>query len=103
MKPDIPFNLENLRKHLAQVYLARRILPEDIAARQKLLEDSVYASAVERGKHETEVLADLGLQARGLKHMDLQKWMWEWHQKLKLRLEAVTVSIIELEKKSSEH
>ncbi|KAF8119543.1 hypothetical protein EV363DRAFT_1197176, partial [Boletus edulis] len=44
---EIPFNLDNLRKHLAQVTLARRVLPEDVAARQKLLEVSVYDVAVE--------------------------------------------------------
>ncbi|KAF8141815.1 hypothetical protein EV363DRAFT_1467981 [Boletus edulis] len=44
---EIPFNLDNLRKHLAQVTLACRVLPEDVAARQKLLEASVYDVAVE--------------------------------------------------------
>ncbi|KAF8550661.1 hypothetical protein OG21DRAFT_1487603 [Imleria badia] len=53
---EIPFNLDNPRKHLAQVTLARRVLPEDVASRQKLLEASVYDVAVERLKHEAKKL-----------------------------------------------
>ncbi|KAG1773841.1 hypothetical protein EDD22DRAFT_841721 [Suillus occidentalis] len=76
---EVPFNLNNLRNHLAQVTLARRVLPEDLASRQKLLEESVYDVAVER--------------------LHLQKWMWDWHQKLKTRLEAEIRDIITAEEK----
>lgn len=94
---EVPFNLENLRKHLAQVVLARRVLPEDSAARQKLLEESVYDVAVERLKHQSEVFDKIGLTDRGLGHMDLRKWMWEWHQKLQRRLKAEIINVIEEE------
>ncbi|KAI0052454.1 DNA/RNA polymerase [Auriscalpium vulgare] len=83
---EVPFNLEVLRKHLAHVSLARRVLPEDVAARQKLLEESVYEVAVERLRRQAEHFEELGLSSAGLKQVDLQQWMWEWHQKLQVRL-----------------
>ncbi|THH14382.1 hypothetical protein EW146_g5951 [Bondarzewia mesenterica] len=90
----MPFNLEVLRRHLAQVALARRVLPEDVAARQKLLEDSVYDVAVERLRRQAELLEGLGLDDNGLKQADLQKWMWEWHQKLQERLRADVMQLV---------
>ncbi|KAH9919050.1 DNA/RNA polymerase [Fomitopsis serialis] len=87
-EPDVPFNLDTLRKHLAKVIFARRVLPEDIAARQKLLEESVYDVAVERLKHTTEKLEVLGLSNSALKTNDLQQLMWQWHALLKERLKA---------------
>ncbi|KAG1902934.1 uncharacterized protein F5891DRAFT_1276856 [Suillus fuscotomentosus] len=98
---EVPFNLDNLRKHLAQVTLARRVLPEDLASRQKLLEESVYDVAVERLRHEAKLFDELGLGNRELHHADLQKWMWDWHQKLKTRLEAEIQEIIVAEAKIS--
>ncbi|KAG1790147.1 DNA/RNA polymerase, partial [Suillus variegatus] len=98
---EVPFNLDNLRKHLAQVTLARRVLPEDLASRQKLLEESVYDVAVERLRHEAKLFDELGLGNRELHHADLQKWMWDWHQKLKTRLEAEIKEIIVAEAKIS--
>jgi DNA-directed RNA polymerase len=84
---EVPFNLASLRKHLGQVALARSVLPEDVAARQKLLEESVYDTALARMKHEAETLEQLGhASPRGLKGKDLQRWMWEWHGKLQKRL-----------------
>ncbi|KAF8626667.1 hypothetical protein AX15_004758 [Amanita polypyramis BW_CC] len=94
---EIPFNLDNLRRHLAEVNLARRVLPEDVAARQKLLEESVYEVAVERMKHEAERFAELGLGDGSLMQADLQRWMWDWHTKLKQRLETEIKKIAELE------
>jgi DNA-directed RNA polymerase len=94
---EIPFNLDNLRKHLAQIALARRVLPEDVAARQKLLEESVYDVAVERLKHQAELFTELGLGNTGLREAVLQAWMWDWHQKLKTRLETEIKAIIEHE------
>ncbi|KAG2159046.1 uncharacterized protein EDB93DRAFT_1076283 [Suillus bovinus] len=96
---EVPFNLDNLRKHLAQVTLARRVLPEDLASRQKLLEESVYDVAVERLHHEAKLFDELGLGKRELHRADLQKWMWDWHQKLKTRLEAEIKEIIAAEAK----
>lgn len=91
---EIPFNLDNLRKHLAQVALARRVLPEDVAARQKLLEESVYDVAVERLKHQADVFEELGLGNNSLMQADLQRWMWGWHTKLKTRLEREIKEVI---------
>lgn len=95
---EIPFNLDNLRRHLAEVTLARRVLPEDVAARQKLLEESVYDVAVERLKHQADLFTELGLSNNSLLQADLQRWMWEWHTKLKARLEVEIKSISLAEK-----
>ena len=85
-EPEIPFNLGILRKHLAHVSLARRVLSEDLAARQKLLEDSVYDVAVQRMRRQAELFNELGLGDSVLKKQDLQLWMWQWHQLLQTRL-----------------
>jgi len=95
---EVPFNLDNLRHHLAQVALARRVLPEDVASRQKLLEESVYDVAVERLKHQADLFAELGLGNTSLMQPDLQGWMWEWHTKLKTRLEVEIKAIAMAEK-----
>ncbi|KAF8890704.1 hypothetical protein BD779DRAFT_1438161 [Infundibulicybe gibba] len=96
---EIPFNLDNLRRHLAEVTLARRVLPEDVAARQKLLEESVYDVAVERLKHQADLFAELGLGNNSLMQADLQRWMWDWHTKLKVRLEQEIKAIMVAEKR----
>ncbi|KAJ6542761.1 hypothetical protein B0H19DRAFT_957630 [Mycena capillaripes] len=85
---EVPFNLATLRKHLARVALARRVLPTDVNARQKLLEDSVYDAAKERLARQHQVFSDLGLDDNSLLRPDLQRWMWAWHLKLKDRLET---------------
>jgi DNA-directed RNA polymerase, mitochondrial len=85
---EIPFNLDLLRKHLAHVSLARRVLSEDLAARQKLLEDSVYDVAVQRMRRQVELFKELGLDDGVLKKPDLQLWMWKWHQLLQARLQT---------------
>jgi DNA-directed RNA polymerase len=94
---EVPFNLNNLRKHLAQVAFARRVLPEDVAARQKLLEESVYDVAVERLRHQSEIFESLGLDNQGLRQVVLQRWMWDWHEKLLPRLEAEIKQIVKEE------
>ena len=86
VEQEVPFNLDNLRRHLGQVNLARRVLPEDLVARQKLLEESVYDVAIERMKHQADLFAELGLGHGGLMQTDLRRWMWDWHLKLKDRL-----------------
>jgi DNA-directed RNA polymerase len=83
---EIPFNLDVLRKHLSHASLARRVLSEDLAARQKLLEDSVYDVAVERMRRQAELFKELGLGDSVLRKSDLQLWMWQWHQLLHTRL-----------------
>jgi DNA-directed RNA polymerase len=96
---EIPFNLDILRRHLAEVTLARRVLPEDVAARQKLLEESVYEVAVERLKHQADIFAELGLGNNILLAPDLRQWMWDWHTKLKARLVEEVKRIATAEKK----
>ncbi|KAI1795428.1 DNA/RNA polymerase [Ganoderma leucocontextum] len=91
---EIPFNLEILRRHLSSVVLARRVLSEDLASRQRLLEQSVYNVAVERMKHQAEMMDDLGLPSRGLRSGDLRSWMWDWHQKLQGRIKAEVENLI---------
>jgi DNA-directed RNA polymerase, mitochondrial len=93
----VPFNLEILRKHLADVSLARRVLSEDFAARQKLLEDSVYDVAVQRMRRQAELFKELGLGDSVLRKPDLQLWMWQWHQLLNARLEEDIPALIEKE------
>lgn len=74
------------------------MLPEDVAARQKLLEESVYETAMERLKHEAETLEQLSnVSPRGLKRQDLQRWMWDWHGKLQKKLKVDVAAIIEEE------
>lgn len=86
---EIPFNIKLLRNHLAHIAYARRVLPEDVGARQKHLETSVYEIARERMKEEHEYLESLGINAENrLKDSTLQSWMWQWHQNLKSRLES---------------
>lgn len=95
---EVPFNLSNLRKHLAQVALARRVLPEDVASRQKLLEESVYEVAVERLKYQADLMDQLGVSDKGLRRPELQRWMWDWHQKLEERLRVEMKDIHQAEK-----
>jgi len=99
---EVPFNLEVLRKHLGQLVLARRVLPDEVATRQKLLEDSVYEEATERLKHQAEVFDKLGLGDGSLKGSHLQRWMWDWHQKLQKRLQGEIAEIIRRERATRE-
>ncbi|KAH8107638.1 DNA/RNA polymerase [Cristinia sonorae] len=96
-KAEVPFHLDNLRKHLAEVCFARRVLSGDAAARQKLLEASVYDIAAERLKHEATMYASLGLTGSKLKDPDLRAWVWEWHQKLQTRIKDELATLMELE------
>ncbi|EJD05121.1 DNA/RNA polymerase [Fomitiporia mediterranea MF3/22] len=89
-----PFNIANLRKHLAEVAYAHRLLPDDTAARQKLLEASVYDLANERLKHESEKLEEVVGNEQKLMSAQLQKWMFDWHEKLQRRLTAEIEIII---------
>jgi len=94
---EIPFNLDILRKHLAHVSLARRVLSEDLAARQKLVEDSVYDVAVQRMRRQAELFKELGLSDSVLKKQDLQSWMWQWHQVLQARLKEDIALLVKQE------
>jgi DNA-directed RNA polymerase len=95
--PNVPFNLNNLRMHLAQVALVRRVLPEDMASRQKLLEASVYDVAVARMRNQIKTLDALGIINPGLGRSDLQEWMWNWHEKLEARLETTIKGLVKAE------
>lgn len=91
---EVPFNLETLRRHLSQIVLARRVLAEDVAARQQMLEQSVYNVAVERMKHQADQMINLGLPSMGLQSNDLRSWMWQWHQKLQVRIQAEVEAMV---------
>ena len=91
---EVPFNLETLRRHLSQVVLARRVLSEDVALRQRLLEQSVYNVAVERMKNQAETMDSLGMPSKGLQSNDLRAWMLERHQKLQVRIKAEIESLV---------
>ncbi|KAH8831286.1 DNA/RNA polymerase [Flagelloscypha sp. PMI_526] len=84
----IPFNLDDLRSTLAMTTLSRRVLPEDVAARQKLLEQSMYDVAKRRLAHEQESIDALGLSTdmRLKNGRQLQKFMWSWHKELQPKL-----------------
>ncbi|KAF5375440.1 hypothetical protein D9615_007971 [Tricholomella constricta] len=97
---EIPFNIDNLRRHLAEVTMARRMLSDDVAARQKLLEESVYDVAIERLKHQSDLFSELGLGNNALRGADLQRWMWDWHKKLKTRLDTEIKNIAQSELKA---
>src|SRR6202011_1563490 len=81
---------------LAQLQLARRVLPEDVTARQTLLEASVHEVAWERFKHEDAIFKQLGL-GNGLQEKSLQAWMWNWHNALESRLETTVKDITKAE------
>ncbi|KAI0753612.1 DNA/RNA polymerase [Fomes fomentarius] len=91
---EVPFNLETLRRHLSQIVLARRVLAEDVAARQQMLEQSVYNVAVERMKHQADQMINLGLPSMGLQSNDLRSWMWQWHEKLQARIQAEVEAMV---------
>ncbi|KAJ3976640.1 DNA/RNA polymerase [Lentinula raphanica] len=99
---EVPFNLSNLRRHLSRVSFARKVLPEDVAARQKLLEDTVYETAMDRLKHETDMFEQLGLDTGHLRQPDLRRWMWDWHTKLQERLEEEIKNIKLIENKKED-
>lgn len=102
MRHEVPFNLATLRKHLADVILARRVLTEDHISRQKLLEQSVYDVAVERLRREAQALEEMGRGNKGLGHAHLKGWMWNWHQRLQERLTAEIADLIKQEQKIRE-
>jgi DNA-directed RNA polymerase len=93
-----PFNLEKLRQHLALVRLARRALPEDVAVRQKHLEESVWEVAQARMRQQHELFKQLGMDsALRLKSNMLQLWMWNWHLKLTKRLTQEIKTVLKIE------
>lgn len=97
IQTELPFDLDILRKHLAHASLARRVLSEDLAARQKLLENSVYDVAVQRMRRQAELFKTLGLGDSVLRKQDLQLWMWQWHQLLQTRLKEDIALLIKEE------
>lgn len=82
---EIPFNIDNVRQHLARMNFARRVLPNDVAARQKMLEESVYDVAQARLTHEKENMDGLGITTGH--DSKVRSWMWDWHGKLAAKLD----------------
>ena len=82
----MPYNLRQLRTNLNKLSATHRALGDDLWARQRLLEQSVYDVAVERLKHEHETLEKLQ-RSSSLGDKPLRVLMWDWHQKLSKRLE----------------
>lgn len=68
------FNLYNLREHLEQVTLARGVLPEDVAARQKLVETSVYDVTID-----AKIFDEIGMGHVdvGPRRADLKRGIWD--------------------------
>ncbi|KAG6877418.1 hypothetical protein C0993_007661 [Termitomyces sp. T159_Od127] len=96
----IPFNINNLRQHLAQVVTARRVLADDIIARQEHLEKSAYDVALDQMEHQAKVFDELGFASGALRSSDLRQWMWAWHCKLQERLALEIRSIRAAEAKT---
>lgn len=83
-----PFNLQTLQDSLAVMNDARMHV-SDLYERQRWLEHSALDAARKRLQHDTEKLAEIGLDSGGLKEATLQGWMWKWYQKLQERLDDV--------------
>lgn len=87
-----------------EVNQTRRLLPEDVMARQKHLEKSAYDVALERLQQQAETLDSLGVHNPALNNSTLQKWMWDWHVKLRERIDkeirAITKAEAETKKKT---
>ena len=98
---EVPFNLDSLRKHLAEVAYARRLLPDDASTRQKLLEASVYDAAAKRMQREAEKLEELGINNKTLQQEQLQRWMFDWHKKMKKKLEVEIAALMQEEATNS--
>ena len=62
---EVPFNLTNLRKHLASVTLHRRVLPEDTAARRVLQAARIVGDAASgSGEQDPGELSEQAQQAK---------------------------------------
>ncbi|KAJ3514954.1 hypothetical protein NLJ89_g2072 [Agrocybe chaxingu] len=86
---EVPFNLSAMRRHLSDVVEARKMLDQDLNARQKHLEASVYDLALEHLEHRAKVFSEKGLgQNQHLLDSELQKWMWTWHLRFVERLKV---------------
>ncbi|KXN82382.1 DNA-directed RNA polymerase, mitochondrial [Leucoagaricus sp. SymC.cos] len=95
---EVPFNITQLRRHLTEVNQTRRVLPEDVMARQKHLEKSAYDVALERLQQQNATFEEIGLANPALNNSTLQKWMWDWHCKLRVRIEKEIAEITKKEK-----
>jgi DNA-directed RNA polymerase, mitochondrial len=92
---EVPYNLRQLRSSLSKLGATHKALGDDLWARQRLLEQSVYDVAVERLRHEHETLDRLQ-RSSTLGGKPLRALMWDWHQKLSKRLEDdITVLVQE--------
>ncbi len=98
---EVPFNIAQLRRHLTEVNQTRRVLPEDVMARQKHLEKSAYDVALGRLQQQADMLDSLGINSPALNTMSLQKWMWEWHSALRKKIGKEIENIAEIEEKAA--
>ncbi|KAF6749610.1 mitochondrial RNA polymerase [Ephemerocybe angulata] len=92
---EVPFNIQNLRDHLAYVAYAKHVMSDDMVARQRHLELNAYEMAADRITLQTEKLASLGMDGR-FRDKVLQEYMYTWHEKLSEKLRA-EVKMIEKE------
>ncbi|KAF8968738.1 hypothetical protein BDZ97DRAFT_326735 [Flammula alnicola] len=80
----VPFNIEALRRHLTEIIEARSVLDNDLSARQKHLESSVYDLALEQLEHRDKVFKD-----NFPRSPDLQHWIWMWHTRMEEHLKQI--------------
>ncbi|KAF8519384.1 DNA/RNA polymerase [Hysterangium stoloniferum] len=91
---EIPYNIWRLRDSLKNIGTTHKTLGDDLRARQQLMEQSVYDVAVDRLKHEHQLLEKIKTSNLGTK--SLRALMWDWHQKLVKRLQDdITVLVQE--------
>ncbi|KAF8902625.1 hypothetical protein CPB84DRAFT_1775848 [Gymnopilus junonius] len=104
IEQQVPYSLDGLRRHLAQVTEARNFLHKDINARQKHLESSVYELAVESLQHQQEVFSEKGIDNGNLKDHKLRGWMWDWHVRLReqVKLEIEKIDQEDTKKRQSD-
>lgn len=83
---------------MQQVVEERHLLPDDVARRQKLLEESAYDVALQRFRHEAEVFQQMG-RGVNLQDKSIQAWMWDWYVKLVPQIDiAIQEALLEEEK-----
>ncbi|TFK29098.1 mitochondrial RNA polymerase [Coprinopsis marcescibilis] len=98
---EVPFNIQNLRDHLAYVAYARHVLPDDAVARQRHLELSAYDIEEGRMKVQNEQMEQLGLDKR-FQDKKLQAHMYRWNGELATRIKE-ELKKIEREEESGKY
>ncbi|KAH6911990.1 mitochondrial RNA polymerase [Coprinopsis sp. MPI-PUGE-AT-0042] len=95
---EVPFNIQNLRDHLAYIAYAKQVLPKDTVTRQRHLELSAYDMAESRLKAEASNMLSLNLDTR-FQDKVIQGYMHQWHQKLSERIKEEVTKITNEENK----